>query len=464
MTTYDDKVHDECGVFGIWNQNNFDTTHMIYYGLHALQHRGQESAGIAVNNNGKIILHKQNGLVPEIFDKKILKKLDGQVGIGHVRYGTSSENSSENNQPLVVKYTKGHMAIATNCTLVNAAQIRKEYEDIGFFFQTSSDAEIIALLLSRQRVKTHSIEDSMVEVMKMIEGAYSFVLMTPHKLIGVRDPRGMHPLCIGKKEDSYIICSETAALDTIGAKFIRDVNPGEIVIVEKGNIRSIQTKVDCKSAMCIFEFVYTARTDSYIDNANVYRARYNAGKILAKESYVDADIVIGVPDSGLAAAMGYSAESKIPYAEGFIKNRYIGRTFIQPSQELREISVSIKLNVIKNQIEGKKVIMIDDSIVRGTTSKKIVSMLRDVGGAKEVHVRISSPTVKYPCYYGVDIPNKEELIANSHSIEEIRKLIGADSLAFLSVEGLLKTPENAKCGFCSACFDNNYPIKVKEEN
>ncbi len=448
-------------VFGIWSQDNFDTANMIYYGLHALQHRGQESAGIAVNNDGKIELYKQNGLVPEIFDEKILNGFQGKVGIGHVRYGTSSENSSENNQPLVVRYTKGQMAIAADCTLINSSQIRKECEDIGFFFQTSSDAEIITLLLSRQRVKTHCIEDSIVEVMNKTQGAYAFVLMTPHKLIGVRDPRGIHPLCIGKKENSYIICSETSALNTIDAEFIRDVNPGEIIIIENGNMRSIQTEFNCKSAMCIFEFVYIARTDSNIDNANVYRARYNAGKTLAKESPVDADIVIGVPDSGLAAAMGYAAESKIPYAEGFIKNRYIGRTFIQPSQELREISVSIKLNVIKNQIQGKRLIMIDDSIVRGTTSKKIVSMLRDVGGAKEVHVRISSPMVKYPCYYGVDIPNKEQLIANSHSSEEIRELIGADSLAFLSVEGLLNTPENAKCNFCSACFDNNYPIKIQ---
>ncbi len=463
MKELNDKVQDECGVFGIWNQNNFDTAHMIYYGLHALQHRGQESAGIAINDSGKIISHKEKGLVPEIFDEVVLKHLSGKVGIGHVRYGTSSDNTSENTQPLILKYTKGHMAIAANGTLVNAHKIRKEYEDMGFFFQTTSDTEIIALLISRQRIKVHSIEDAIFEVMKILEGAYSFVVMTPHKLIGVRDPRGMRPLCIGKKEDSYVICSETSALDTIGAKFVRDVRPGEIVIVEEGNLRSVQTNVTNKSAMCIFEFVYIARTDSNIDGANVYKARFNAGKILAKECPVSADIVIGVPDSGLAAAMGYAEQSKIPYAEGFIKNRYVGRTFIQPSQEMREISVSIKLNAIRSQLEGKKVIMIDDSIVRGTTSKRIVNLLRTVGGAKEVHVRISSPMVKYPCYYGVDIPTKEELVANSFDVEGIRELIGADSLAFLSVDGLLKTPEGAKCGFCSACFDNNYPIELKEE-
>lgn len=458
------KLHDECGVFGIWNQDDFDTAHMIYYGLHALQHRGQESAGIAINDSGKIISHKEKGLVPEIFDEIVLNHLNGKVGIGHVRYGTVADNMAENNQPLILKYTKGHMAIAANCALVNSDIIRKEYEDIGFFFQTTSDAEIIALLISRQRIKTHSIENAILEVMKVLEGAYSFVIMTPHKLVGVRDPRGIRPLCIGKKQNSYVICSETAALDTIGAEFVRDVRPGEIVIVEGENLRSLQTDVKCKSAMCIFEFVYIARTDSNIDNANVYKARYNAGKILAKESPVDADIVIGVPDSGLAAAMGYSEQSNIPYAEGFIKNRYIGRTFIQPTQELREISVSIKLNVIRSQIEGKRVIMIDDSIVRGTTSKKIVTMLREVGKAKEVHVRISSPMVKYPCYYGVDIPSSQELVASSYDVNGIKELIGADSLAFLSVEGLLQTPQNARCSFCSACFDNNYPIDIKNNN
>lgn len=462
MIKDNDKLHDECGVFGIWNQNEFDTAHMIYYGLYALQHRGQESAGIAINDGLKIVSHKEKGLVPEVFNKSVLQDLKGKVGIGHVRYSTAADNISENNQPLVLKYTKGYMAIAINGTLVNAHKIRKEYEELGFFFQTTSDAEIISLLISRQRIKVHSIEAAIFEVMKVLEGAYSFVLMTPHKLIGVRDPRGMRPLCIGKKEDSYVICSETSALATIGAEYVRDIRPGEIVIVEEGNLRSLQTDVTNKSAMCIFEFVYIARTDSDIDGANVYKSRYNAGKILAQENPIDADIVIGVPDSGLAAAMGYAKQSGIPYAEGFIKNRYIGRTFIQPSQELREISVSIKLNVIRSQVEGKKVIMIDDSIVRGTTSKKIVNMLRTIGGAKEVHVRVSSPMVKYPCYYGVDIPDKEDLVASSFGVEGIRDLIGADSLEFLSVEGLLKTPEGAKCNFCSACFDNMYPIEIVE--
>jgi amidophosphoribosyltransferase len=463
MMAQDDKLHDECGVFGIYNQNDFDTAHMIYYGLHALQHRGQESAGIAINDSGKIICHKEMGMVPEIFDEVVLNHLHGKVGIGHVCYGKESDNLSESIQPLVMKYTKGHMSIASNGTLINSQKLRKEYEDIGYFFQTSSHAEIMALLISRQRIKTHSIEDAIVEVMKILKGSYSFLVMTPRKLIGVRDPRGMRPLCIGKKEDSYVLCSETVALDTIGAEFVRDVNPGEIVIIEEGKLRSIQTEVPDKSAMCIFEFVYISRTDSDIDGANVYKTRYNAGKMLAKQASVAADIVIGVPDSGLAAAMGYAAESGIPYGEGFIKNRYIGRTFIQPSQELREISVSIKLNAIRSQIEGKRVIMIDDSIVRGTTSKKIVNMLREIGGAKEVHVRISSPPVKYPCFYGVDIPDKEVLVANNYDLDGICKLIGADSLEFLSVEGLLKTPEGAKCNFCSACFDNIYPIGIEEE-
>ncbi|WP_341876379.1 amidophosphoribosyltransferase [Defluviitalea saccharophila] len=459
---WEDKFHDECGVFGIYNKNNFNPAEMTYFGLYALQHRGQESAGIAVNDNGTIIYHKEMGMVPEVFDDVIIRHLQGKVAIGHVRYSTAGESLKENAQPLVIKYTKGHMAVAHNGNLVNADQIREELESKGCIFQTTTDSEVIAALLSRERIRHHSIEDSLVEVMREIKGAYSLLVMTPHKLIAARDPLGMRPLCIGKKEDSYIFASETAALETVGAEFIRDVNPGEIVVVNEDNIRSIQTEVPEESRMCIFEYIYFARPDSVIDGASVYEARLEAGKILAREFPVEADLVFGVPDSGLVAALGYSRESGIPYGDGLMKNRYIGRTFIQPSQGMREQSVRLKLNPFKSQVEGKRIILIDDSIVRGTTSKRIVKMLKDAG-AKEVHMRISSPPVKYPCYFGIDTPHRQHLIACHNTVEEIAETIGADTLQFLSIEGLKKTPIGARCGFCTACFDGNYPIKVSKE-
>lgn len=459
---WEDKFHDECGVFGIYNKNNFNPAEMTYFGLYALQHRGQESAGIAVNDNGTIIYHKEMGMVLEVFDDVIIRHLQGKVAIGHVRYSTAGESLKENAQPLVIKYTKGHMAVAHNGNLVNADQIREELESKGCIFQTTTDSEVIAALLSRERIRHHSIEDSLVEVMREIKGAYSLLVMTPHKLIAARDPLGMRPLCIGKKEDSYIFASETAALETVGAEFIRDVNPGEIVVVNEDNIRSIQTEVPEESRMCIFEYIYFARPDSVIDGASVYEARLEAGKILAREFPVEADLVFGVPDSGLVAALGYSRESGIPYGDGLMKNRYIGRTFIQPSQGMREQSVRLKLNPFKSQVEGKRIILIDDSIVRGTTSKRIVKMLKDAG-AKEVHMRISSPPVKYPCYFGIDTPHRQHLIACHNTVEEIAETIGADTLQFLSIEGLKKTPIGARCGFCTACFDGNYPIKVSKE-
>lgn len=458
----DDKFHDECGVFGIYNRNNWNTAEMTYFGLYALQHRGQESAGIAINDDGTIIYHKEMGMVSEIFDEVILNHLHGKISIGHVKSAVSGENQRENTQPLVLKYTKGHMALAHNGSLVNVNKLRNDLEEKGYLFQSSGDAEVIAALLSKERIRHHSIEDSLVEVMRQIKGAYSLLVMTPHKLIAARDPLGMRPLCIGKKDDSYIISSETAALETIGAKFVRDVKPGEIVIINEHGISTIQTEVPEESKMCIFEFVYFARPDSIIDGACVYDARVEAGKILAKEQPVEADLVIGVPDSGLAAAIGYARESGIPYGDGLMKNRYIGRTFIQPSQDMREQAVRLKLNPFKSQVEGKRIIMIDDSIVRGTTSKRIVKMLKDAG-AKEVHMRISSPPVFFPCYFGIDTPHRKNLIANHYSIDEIAKIIGADSLAFLSIQGLKKTPIGSRCGFCTACFDGKYPIKVDKE-
>ncbi|NLK21911.1 MAG: amidophosphoribosyltransferase [Epulopiscium sp.] len=459
---FDDKFHDECGVFGIYNKDDWDTAEMTYFGLFGLQHRGQESTGIAVNDNGTIIYHKEQGLVSEVFDDVILRHLHGKAAIGHVRYSATGDNLRENVQPLILKYTKGHMALAHNGNIVNAGKIRSGLEESGSIFQTNSDLEVIAALLSRERIKCHCIEDALVTVMKTIKGAYSLLLMTPHKLIAARDPLGMHPLCIGKKQDSYVFASETVALDIIGADFIREVRPGEIVVVNEGELSSIQTEAPKESKMCIFEFVYFARPDSVIEGSSVYESRVEAGKLLAREHPVEADLVIGIPDSGLAAAIGYSKESGIPHGDGLMKNRYIGRTFIQPSQAMREQAVRLKLNPIKSQIEGKKIIIIDDSIVRGTTSKRIVKMLKDAG-AKEVHLRISSPPVLYPCYFGIDTPHRKHLIANHYSVEEIARIIGADSLGFLSIEGVKKTPTKAECGFCTACFDGKYPIDIEKE-
>ena len=452
---------EACGVFGFYDMDGFNTAEMVYYGLFALQHRGQESCGIAVNDNGKIIYHKEKGLLGEVFDKTVLSHLDGKMGIGHVRYGAGGSNQREDAQPLVAKYTKGHMAIAHNGQLVNGKALREEFERAGSIFQSNSDAEVVAALLSRHRVKNRTLEDALAETMRTIKGAYALVLMTPHKIIAARDPLGMRPLVIGKKANSYIIASETSALTAVGASYVRDVRPGEIVVVNGDGLRSMVTDVPHKTALCLFEFIYFARPDSDIDGASVYQARFEAGRQLAREYQIDADIVIGVPDSGLIAAMGYANYSKVPYADGLLKNRYIGRTFIQPSQAMREQSVVMKLSPIRSQIEGKRVIMIDDSIVRGTTSKIIVKILKDAG-AKAVHMLSCSPPVKYPCHFGIDTSEKETLIANTHTMDEIRKAIGADSLGFLSLEGLVQTPKGAKSNFCKACFDGRYPIAIEE--
>ncbi|MCT4544764.1 MAG: amidophosphoribosyltransferase [Vallitalea sp.] len=457
-----DKLKEECGVFGVYNNNKFDTSRLTYYGLFALQHRGQESAGIAVNNNGTILYRKEMGMVAEIFDDVVLNYLKGHSAIGHVRYSTTGESYAENAQPLVIKYTKGHMAIAHNGNITNASEIKKELEEQGTIFQTTSDTEVIAALLSRKRIKYKTIEEALKEVMTIIKGAYSLLVMTPNKLIAARDPLGMRPLIIGKKEDSYVFSSESCAFDSLGISCVRDVEPGEIIVVDNKGITSIQTPTPKKSASCIFEYIYFARPDSVMDGIEVYSARYKAGITLAKEHPVDADVVVGVPDSGLAAAHGFADESGIEYVGGFMKNRYVGRTFIQPSQEMRELGVHLKLNPIRSQIEGKRVVMIDDSLVRGTTSKKIVTLLKDAG-AKEVHVRISSPPVKYSCYFGIDTPERKKLIAGNMSIDEIRDLIGADSLGYISNEGLLSTCNNGKRDYCMACFNGNYPIQVNHE-
>jgi len=460
---WQDKLQEECGVFGVYNNNEFDTSRMVYYGLFALQHRGQESAGIAVNNNGTIVYRKEMGMVADIFDDNVLDYLNGHSGIGHGRYSTTGSSLVENAQPLVIKYTKGHMALAHNGNLTNADTLRKELEEKGTIFQTTTDSEVIAALLSRARIKYNSIEEALVEVMSIIKGAYALVIMTPHKLIAARDPFGMRPLVLGKKEDSFVFSSESCAFDALGVDLVRDVDPGELIVIskEKG-LESIQTNTVKQSAMCSFEYIYFARPDSVIESLEVYEARFRAGKVLFEEYPVDADVIVGVPDSGLGAAHGFAAASGIPLVDGFMKNRYVGRTFIAPSQGLRELAVHLKLNPIRSQIEGKRVIMIDDSIVRGTTSRRIVNLLREAG-ATEVHVRVSSPPVKYSCYFGIDTPERENLIASTHSLDEIRDLICADSVGYISREGLLSTFEGAGCEFCTGCFTGNYPVEIVDE-
>jgi amidophosphoribosyltransferase len=456
---FNDKIHEFCGVFGIYNVDNLDTSRLVYYGLYALQHRGQESCGIAIANNGQITGHKGTGLVSEVFNEKVFARLDGNIAIGHVCYSSAGGSTIENCQPLIIRYKDGNLAIAHNGNLVNASKIRLGFENLGAIFQTSTDSEVIANLISRHWLKYNDMETVLKKTMATIRGAYALVIMTHERLIGIRDPWGLRPLCIGKIENSYILASETCAFDAIGAEFVRDVEPGEIIIVEGSSIRSIITEKK-QNRLCIFEHIYFARPDSFIDGASVYRARLEAGKLLAIEQPADADLVIGVPDSGLTAAKGYSMQSGIPYGEGIIKNRYVGRTFIQPNQKMRDESVNIKLNALKSEVEGKRIVLIDDSIVRGTTTKKIVQMLKNAG-AKEIHMRISSPPVKFPCYFGIDITSKEHLIAAHNTIDEIKEFSGADSLGFLSVESLLKTPVGArKNSFCTACFTGKYPMKV----
>ncbi|MCR4434680.1 MAG: amidophosphoribosyltransferase [Clostridiales bacterium] len=454
-----DKMKEECGVFGIYNSDQHDVAHVTYYGLYALQHRGQESAGIAVNDGGTILYHKDMGLVPEIFDEVVLNHLKGKMAIGHVRYSTSGASLRENAQPVVAKYRNGQLALAHNGNLVNAAEIRENLEESGAIFQSTSDSEVILNLISRYRISSVNIEEAIHKMMLDVSGSYALVILTPQRLIGVRDPLGIRPLCIGKMDNSYVLASETCALDAVGAEFIRDVVPGEVVIIGEDGIRSVLPEKRQESKLCIFEFVYFARPDSFIDGASVHQARIEAGRRLAAEYPVDADLVIGAPDSGLTAALGYSMESGIPYGQGLLKNRYVGRTFIQPDQSQRETGVRIKFNALKSALEGKRVVMVDDSIVRGTTTRRIVNMIRNAG-AKELHLRISSPPIKYPCYFGIDTPSRKHLVASSHSVEEIRQMIGADSLGYLSQEGLLSTPVGAQCGFCTACFDGKYPMRV----
>ena len=456
-------LHEECGVFGIFSDGTIPPAYACYNGLLALQHRGQESCGIAVTDDGVIDYYKNMGLVTEVFNNNILDSLSGQMGISHVRYSTAGGSVLENAQPLVMRYVKGTIAVAHNGNLTNAVEIRRELEERGAIFQTTIDSEVICYLIARARLKCHKVEEAVAETMRRIKGAYSLLVMSPRKIIAARDPHGFRPLCIGKYNNSVVVASESAALDACGATFIRDVEPGEIIVIdgegEEGYHSICPDFPDKKKSICIFEYIYFARSDSMIDGVSVYEARKQAGRILARECPVDADMVIGVPESGIDAAIGYAEESGIPYEKAIVKNAYIGRTFIKPSQKERMKSVRIKLNPIGDRVKGKRVVMIDDSIVRGTTVDRIVTMLRDAG-AKEVHMRISSPPFMWPCYYGTDIPSRGELIAVNHSIDEITKLSGADSLAYLPVDSLHEMIGYAPTGFCGGCFTGQYPAET----
>ena len=461
---YDDKPHEECGVFGIFD-HNLSAVHEVYYGIFALQHRGQESCGIAVNDDGVFRHHRGDGLVPDVFTSDKLDALGtGNMAIGHVRYSTTGGKNVNNIQPLVIRHIKGNLAVAHNGNLVNAPDLRKTFELNGGIFHGTSDTESIAYSIVSARLTSKSTEEAIEKIMPTLKGAYSCVVMTATKLIAFRDPNGFRPLCLGKTEGgAWIVSSESCALDTLGAEFVRDIRPGEIVVISTDGVKSIDTHCTKKGHICVFEYIYFARPDSVIEGSSVQHARMRAGKFLAEEHPVDADIVIGVPDSGLDAALGYANASGIPYGIGFIKNRYIGRSFIQPTQGQRRDAVRIKLNVVKENIKGKRVIMIDDSIVRGTTCARIVGLLREAG-AKEVHMRISSPPFKYPCFFGTDVDSQENLIAcKFDTVEEIAEEIGVDSLGYLSVEATHKLAENTDFDYCDGCFTGKYPIEVPKE-
>ncbi|NLG90103.1 MAG: amidophosphoribosyltransferase [Clostridiaceae bacterium] len=454
------SIHEECGVFGVIAPEPADVAGISYYGLYALQHRGQESCGIVVNCGGVFVSHKDLGLVSEVFTEDILSRMPkGMIAVGHVRYGTTGSTSRNNCQPIDVNHRKGKMALAHNGNLSNAAELRNELELSGAIFHTTSDTETIAYIITKERLKTASIEDALSNAMYILDGAYSLILMSPQKLICARDPYGFRPLCFGRTADGiYVAASESCAIKAVGAQFIRDVEPGEILVFGKNGV--ISRKEHCsrkEKRLCIFEYIYFARPDSVIDGVSVHSARFRAGKVLAKTHPVKADIVIGVPDSGLDAALGYSDESGIPCGIGLIKNKYIGRTFISPEQSKRLDQVKIKLSAIEETVKNKRVVLIDDSIVRGTTSGRIVKLLREAG-AKEIHMRISSPPFLYPCFYGTDIDSQEHLIARKYTIPEIAEIIGADSLGYLPVEELKILAGNRD--FCSACFSGDYPTAV----
>lgn len=459
-----EQIHEECGVFGIFNREaeSVDTARCVYYALYALQHRGQEACGIAVNDGNLISLYKDLGLVHEVFDEKILSGMKGSIAIGHVRYSTTGGNNRRNIQPLGVDYIKGSLVIAHNGNVSNAALLRQELEQQGAVFQCTSDTEVIAFLIAKERLTANSVEEAVARVAPRLEGSFSLLVMSPKKLIALRDPKGMRPLCMGHLGKSPVFASESCALDSIGASFDRDVRPGELIVVDESGERVMESGINpdtSKCALCVFEHIYFARPDSVIDGQSVYQARLEAGRILARSHPVQADLVIGVPDSGLAAAIGFAQESGIPYGEGLVKNRYIGRTFIQPTQNGRESAVSIKLSALRRSVEGKRVVMIDDSIVRGTTMRQIVDLLKKAG-ATEVHVRISAPEFLWPCYYGTDIDDRSQLASVKFTHEELTERIGADSLGFLPLAQVKEIAKDSKLNFCTACFSGDYPYPV----
>ena len=459
-----DKLHEECGVFGIFRKGNGEgkpsegVVAATYHALYALQHRGQESCGIVINDDGVMRVHKDVGLVNEVFTRDVLDKLEeGSMAIGHCRYATTGMQHRNNAQPLLINHRKGAMALCHNGNLTNAAELRAELEENGAIFHATSDSEVIAYIITQERLNCGSIEEAVLAATKRIEGAYSLVIMSPTKLIAVRDRHGFRPLCMGRIGEDVVFASESCALDAIGATFERDIEAGEMVVVSDNGVQSYHMEDACCDGMCVFEFIYFARPDSVIEGSSVHEARIRAGTFLALEHPVQADVVIGVPDSGLDAAIGYSRQSGIPYGVGFIKNKYIGRTFIQPGQKQRQDAVRIKLNAISSTVRGKRVVMVDDSIVRGTTSARIVKLLRDAG-AKEVHVRLSAPPFTHPCFFGTDIDSTDNLIAAHHTVEEIAQIIGADSIGFLPLEACDKLAADSKCGFCKGCFSGEYPV------
>lgn len=452
----EDKPREECGIFGIYGPGQ-DVARLTYYGLYALQHRGQESAGIAAADGRRIQLQKGMGLVSDVFNHENLNSFRGHIAVGHVRYSTTGASHPVNIQPLVFRYAKGMMGLAHNGNLTNVTELRSQLTSTGSVFQSSTDSEVIVNLIARY--SQSSLVDAIMKCMIDIKGAYSLLIISENSLIAVRDPHAFRPLCLGRRGDSYVVASESCALDTVGAELIRDIEPGEIVVIDGNGITSRKTLQGRVKAHCVFEFIYFARPDSRMDGFNVNRVRREMGRQLAREYPVEADLVIPVPDSGTAAARGFAEESGIAFEEGLMKNRYVGRTFIQPSQNMRDLGVRLKLNPVRDVLEGKRVIMVDDSVVRGTTSVKLVNMLRECG-VKEVHLCLSSPPIKKSCYYGIDTSNEEELIASSKTLDEIREFIGADGLHYLSLEGLMGVFGDGGSGFCTACFHGNYPVEI----
>lgn len=469
----EDKPRDECGVAGVYlndvSQHNdtasqpMNAATLIYYALYALQHRGQESAGIAVSDGTEVKVHKEMGLVADVFRAEHLADLQGLISIGHVRYSTSGGCRIENAQPMLSRFKLGTVAVAHNGQLVNYEQIKEMLEETGSMFTSTSDTEVILKLIAKSYKK--GLERALTDTIQMIKGSFALCVMTENCLIGARDPNGIRPLCLGKLDNGWMLASESCAIDAVNGTFVRDINPGEIVIINDDGVLSFEFGEKTSKRSCIFEYIYFARPDSVVDQISVEEARLRMGAMLAKESAVPADVVVGVPDSGLCAALGYARATGVPYAMGIVKNKYIGRSFIAPTQKERENMVFVKLNALKNELSGKRVIVIDDSIVRGTTSRRLVQIIRRAG-AKEVHFRVSSPPVKFPCYFGIDMPSRSGLISSAHDVEEIRKEIGADSLAFLSADGMLEACRScnpAQYGFCKGCFTGEYPISVPGE-